>query len=79
LIALANAEAESSAIPQQIGSMKNFIEKKSFVGFGLATAVLVGINALSYPSFVTLRVFLLIKSFKETQYQLVEVSVVQIL
>ena len=51
MIALASAEAESSAIPQQIGSMKNSIEKKSFVGFGLATAVLVGINALSYRSF----------------------------
>jgi hypothetical protein len=36
-------------------------------------------SVISYPSFVTLRVFLLIKSFKETQYQLVEVSVVQIL
>jgi len=32
-----------------------------------------------YPSSVTLRVFLLIKSFKETQYQLLEVVVVQFL
>jgi PAS domain S-box-containing protein len=50
LIALANAEAKSSAISQQISSMKISIEKKSLVGFGLATAVLVGINALSYWS-----------------------------
>jgi hypothetical protein len=33
----------------------------------------------TYPSSVTLRVFLLIKSFKETQYQLLEVVVVQFL
>jgi len=33
---------------------------------------------LSYPSSVTLRVFLLIKTFKETQYQWIEVFVVQI-
>jgi CHASE3 domain sensor protein len=31
--------------------MKISIEKKSLVGFGLATVVLVGINALSYWSF----------------------------
>jgi hypothetical protein len=57
---------------------------KEFISTGLWTALFVVLCSCwlenkCYPSAVTLRVFLLIKSFKKTQYQLVDVFVLPIL
>ncbi len=38
-------------ILKKIGLMKFSIEKKTLIGFGLASTVLVGINVLAYWSF----------------------------